>query len=364
MGGGFVRCYPRLSLRKPFPGVIQAVALLLTAGACTGTAGTYFAPTAAVVNGQKISETDVVRRFRQILADPQQAAQFQGQNAKALRREAEREILFRLVRSRVMASEAARGGIEVQPGEVDERLAALKARFPTEEQFLAQVSRERLTVAEIAHFLEDQILTEKVFAEVTKDVRVPDQAIAQYYERNSQQFADQFHPAHILVCAQFDAAARRCTHTPEDESLAADLSARARQGADFAALANEFSKDANNARRGGDLGWVSTGDVVPEFEQAALALEPGQVADPVRTPFGFHVIKLVAKGRGLAEAREEIDEVLAEEPRQQAFDRWLRRAFDGSTIRVNPKYGRFDKSGPAIVPTDTGLDDRSDPSSP
>src|SRR5678816_854890 len=69
---------------------------------------------------------------------------------------------------------------------------------------------------------------------------------------------------------------------------------RAKAGEDFGKLAREMSEDPGSKDKGGDLGWVSKGDMVPQFEEALFALKKGEItAEPVRTPFGFHAVKVL-----------------------------------------------------------------------
>jgi peptidyl-prolyl cis-trans isomerase D len=79
------------------------------------------------------------------------------------------------------------------------------------------------------------------------------------------------------------------------KTLAEDLAAKAKAGADFAALAKQYSEDETNNTKGGDLELFGRGQMVPEFDAVAFALEPGQVSDPFKTSFGYHVVKLMEK---------------------------------------------------------------------
>lgn len=138
----------------------------------------------------------------------------------------------------------------------------------------------------------------------------------------------QTHARHILVKTS------EITSSSDAAGRLKILKERIDNGADFGELARQHSEDAS-ASRGGDLGWISPGDTVPEFERAMDALKPGQVSDPVQSPFGWHLIQVVerrnedmTKERQRLAARQAIRARKADE----AYQEWLRQLRDRAYV--------------------------------
>ena len=116
----------------------------------------------------------------------------------------------------------------------------------------------------------------------------------------------------------------------------AGLRERIAGGADFGELARLNSEDAS-AARGGDLGWIHPGDTVPEFERAMNALAPGELSQPVRTPFGFHLLRVEERrAADLSAERQRLQarQALRERKADEAFQEWLRQLRDRTYVEM------------------------------
>ncbi|MCZ7566694.1 MAG: peptidyl-prolyl cis-trans isomerase [Burkholderiales bacterium] len=112
------------------------------------------------------------------------------------------------------------------------------------------------------------------------------------------------------------------------------LRERIRQGADFAELARLNSDDAS-AARGGDLGWITGGDTVPDFERAMNALRIKEVSEPVRSPFGYHLIQVLERrAADLPEDRKRLQarRVLGARRADEAYEEWVRQLRDRAYV--------------------------------
>ncbi|MBW3591526.1 MAG: peptidylprolyl isomerase [Actinobacteria bacterium] len=245
-------------------------------------------------------------------------------------------------------------GIQASESAIQERVQEIRSQFESEEAFLEQMEAEGLTVEDLRTFIRREVIFSQVQQEVTKDAAPTEEEVAEFYELNRSQFEAQVRVAHIVVCENFDAEARRCSPGPGDEELAQDIANRAREGEDFGALAREHSVDTVSAVNNGELGYLSRGDLVGPLEEAAFnLLEPGDVSQPVLTDFGYHVVKLLEVGQPLEAARERIADNLQVEQETKAFEDWLNDALKDARINVNPRLGRFDKISRSVVPADT-----------
>ncbi len=142
-------------------------------------------------------------------------------------------------------------------------------------------------------------------AKLRRTMAVSDAQIEEYYRTRGSEFAspERARGRHILLRppTQDNAGWR----TAQEQAQAVYQRA-VQQGADFAALAREFSQDEGSKPNGGDLGWFARGQMVPEFEQAAFALSPGGVSQPVRSQFGYHIIRLEERAPAGVRPLEEV----------------------------------------------------------
>jgi len=141
--------------------------------------------------------------------------------------------------------------------------------------------------------------------------KLSDKQIKQYYTRHQEQFTipEQVHARHILVSSR---------------KKAKEVLRLLQQGKDFAALAAEYSMDDSNKGRGGDLNWFPRGVMVKPFDDAVFALKKsGDISQPVKTPFGWHIIELLGKRPATRQSLKEVRENVIAILKQHALSTWI-----------------------------------------
>ena len=263
--------------------VILIVVVLIIAGGV----GYYFYTTSqkekeviAVVNGIEITKEELAQKLISLTGKP---------------------VLEQMINEIIIQQEAKKQKIEVKPEEIDEKIDEIKKRFPSEETFEQQLAQSGMTIEKLRQQFESQILMEKL---VAKGTVVTEEEIRDYFYRNKARFAkpEEIKASHILLKTEIEAKV---------------ILSQIKAGADFAELARKESTDSITKDKGGDLGFFSRGKMTQAFEEAAFALEAGEISEVVKTPYGYHIIKVEerrsAQEPNLEIAREEIKETLTQQ---------------------------------------------------
>jgi peptidyl-prolyl cis-trans isomerase C len=175
-----------------------------------------------------------------------------------------------------------------------------------------------------ALFEETNVLAGLTYKEISKENKVDDAELQKYYDAHKAEF-EEVQARHILIRMQGSPLAvkpgEKDLSDGEALAKAQDIRKKLVGGADFAALAIAESDDTGTASRGGDLGFFRHNQMVPAFDEAAFKLNVGELSEPVKTQFGYHLIRLEAKRtKSLEDVKPELERRLGPEIAQKAMD--------------------------------------------
>lgn len=210
-----------------------------------------------------------------------------------------KEALNQLIEAELLYQEAKGRKIKAEKNEIDTELNKIKARYPDEETFNEDIKKKGLTIKEIRKGVERYVLITKIITikekEIDEKVAVKDEDLLPYYEKNKDKFVlpEQIRIRQILISVDPGGNEQEWT---EAGKRAEEISIRAIKGEDFAKLAQEFSDDKETRDMGGDVGLMHRGRMqLPEIEDTAFSLKEGDISRPIRTIYGWLVIKIQEK---------------------------------------------------------------------
>lgn len=288
----------------------------------------------AVVNGEPITRA----ALEQEMTPVRQRMGMTGENVDEARlEELQKQVLDNLIRRELIFQESQKKGFTVEEAAVEERLSALKGRFPNPQQFEQMMAQMNFTEDILKRQIREQLTIQKfVESEIVENIDIAEADAKAYYEENPDQFEqpEQVHARHILIKVEENAGEEaRAEARKRIESVQQKLE----EGEEFSALAEEYSEGPSKSR-GGDLGFFSRGQMVQPFEEAAFAMEPGEVSDIVETRFGFHLIQVVegkaAGTQSYAEARPRIEQMLKNQRIQAELDQYIEQLREKAEIEV------------------------------
>jgi peptidyl-prolyl cis-trans isomerase SurA len=268
---------------------------------------------AAVVNNDVITLSEVEKRAAPELARVDQETT--GPERAQKRSVAMKRILDTMIDEKLVDNELKELKVSISDKEVDSAVDEVKKSYNlTDEQLQQAVSKEGYSIAEYREQMRKQIGRYKLISEkVRKNVKVSDADVQSEYDRMTRSEGEDYevHVRHILIAVPRNASSAQVEQARRKAAAVAEEARGA--GVNFAELAKTRSEGSSSAD-GGDLGFFKRGTMVPEFERVAFNLKTGEVSEPVRTQFGWHVLKLeeIRKlgMKPLAEVRPEIEDRL------------------------------------------------------
>ena len=261
-----------------------------TPAGANGSASLDFKDPVAIVDGDKISKAQLDEAF-------DKAVQMTGIKAADLtpeqKLEGYRQILDEMITEKLVNKAAA--GVTVPQADIDAQIAKIKAQFPSEEDFSKQLTQVGQTPEQLGETIKKMLQQQRwLESQLTGKAEVTEEEAKKFYEENKTEFTqpETVKASHILFRVN-----KEDSEDVVNQKLKAaqGAEARAKKGEDFTALAKELSEEPGAKESGGDLGFFPKDRMVPEFAEVAFKENVGEISDPVRTQFGWHVIKVTEK---------------------------------------------------------------------
>ena len=239
-----------------------------------------------------------------------------------------RELVRSVAGQHVIRGRAQAENISVDSAQVEARFQKITQRYPDQETLKKQLAQSGMTMDSLRNYIASQMQAQQFQQQMAESAEAPSTEEVEAYSKENRRIKAQ----HILLRVGEDAPQ---TTVDSARSAAAALVDSAAAGVDFSALARRHS-DGPSAEQGGDLGFFTRDQMVDPFADAAFALsDSGDVApEPVRTRFGFHVIRLTNAGEPMdtTKARQQ----MMQERRRDAFNAELDELLQAATVRANP----------------------------
>jgi foldase protein PrsA len=313
-------------------GAALAFAVLLL----TGCGGNLPSGALAKVGDATITQTQFDAKMKEIVAQLAAQAPDKAKDPAGYKL-LEQRVLDYMVTVKIAEIKAPSLKVTVTDKDVQDQVDQAKAYFGNDQaKFDAALKQQNITLEQLKASFHERTLLTKVAEAATAGITIPAAEIQKYYDGHKAEFKQEESRTarHILFAPGGGTTANAtgtATYTDAQWADALAKAEKARQeivnGADFAAKAKELSNDTGTKDQGGDLGVVKKGTMVPEFETAVFSLNKGEISQPVKTHYGYHLIQVTeitpAKQQTFAEAKAQIETQLLDPKKAAAWAVWL-----------------------------------------
>ena len=293
--------------------------------------------TIASVNGEKIKQKQVDIYIDFLMEqNPTVDLTDDEEGLKAL----EANIIDSLIVVELLGKYAEENNIEVREEEIDEQINKIIENYPSESDFEEDLAGKNIGRDFLISEIRNQILRTKIFDLVTNDISISSEEIENYYNENKEilfKVPESIKVSHIL--ARFSSEGG--TEVSEkDRKEALDkinhIKEQLDEGELFEEVAKEYSDDESSAENGGDLGYISRGQTIEEFENAAFLLDAGEVSEVIETVYGFHIIKATDYKeeyiKDFEEVKDAIESFLDNEAKMKSWENFVFSLIEAADI--------------------------------
>lgn len=268
----------------------------------------------AKVNGEKITRAQIDEKMKPYIVQIKQSYTAADQINSAIKTE-KSTLLDQMILNVIFAQKAKEYNISVSDSDLSKQLKSIKANYKTDAEWKSALSSNGYTEAALKDDIKTSLLTSKVVDYLTKNTKITDKQIQDYYNKNQESYTEQkntIHLSHLLVATEAAAKAAKD---------------RVDKGEDFAKVASEVSTDTNSKANGGDLGETEIASLgttyVAAFANAAKALKQGEVSAPVKSTYGWHVIKCTSRTnypvKSLDKVKDDVKKTLLDNAKTAAY---------------------------------------------
>lgn len=297
----------------------------------------------AVVNGVEISADDfkkTVATYKESITKMYGKDLWDQEIKKGVKYkdEMKKAILQQMIQEQVIYQQAKKEKLEAKPEEVDKQFKQLKESMKKDKNYEKFLKDNGIDDAFLKAQLTKDITIQNFKNNFDKNTKITEEEMKKYYDEHKKTYVDdEVRASHILISTVDPKTKKPVSDDKKKEAKkkAEQVYEKVKSGQDFAKLAKEYSDDGS-ASNGGDLGFFSKGQMVPEFEKAAFGMDKDQVSNIVETQFGYHIIKVTDK-KHKEYTFDEVKDNIKQNLLYEKYKQEVKKLTDKAKIETNEK---------------------------
>ena len=283
-----------------------------------------------IVNDEVITKREVDRKLSPIFQ--QLRMQYDDDVLQYQLDKVKDQVLQQTISDKLIVSEAKRLGVVVEPAEIEEQIKIIRKQFPSSEEFYMALEEQGIRLVELRRNYTESLMAKKLIdSKIGSQISILPFEIKEYYKEHKDKFMEpeKAQVQQILIRVNDD----------RDDKMAYNIISgilyRLRKGENFQQMAVNCSEDST-ASSGGDMGTINKGHLAKKLEDVIFSLNEGDISDPINSPIGYHVFKVVAKEqpklRSFYDVHDEIEGRIYKQKITKKMGRFLEKLKENAYI--------------------------------